>query len=314
MKKILLSTIFIFTLALSLPKTVAAGILKLDLSDLPSYQNTTNFALYYTYMETDDKTATVNLYLQKEGKDWRQTVEKNKTEVNGIFQIQGSDIYDGEGRYFFSATAITEDQTVNSEVVTTVLDMSPPGAPSEYGKERINSTTYKLTWKNPGDGDYKRVFVYRSKETSFTADSSTKVAEVGGAPDEKMTFNDGSVEADVTYYYALRAIDQAGNISGVVTDAPGTVVVGAVEGAQTLGTGGPLGSTGESGVSLLPKEGEESGEEGQLGGGISTEEGEVKGESDKKSPRLIYILGGIGLFLILGFWYFRRQKGKKELL
>lgn len=308
MKRLFITIITFIIFILLSPKAVFAGTLKLNLSKLPEYKNTTNFRLYYTYFETESKVATVNLYIQKDGKDWRQTNDKNKTTVSGYFQLEGADIYDGEGKYNFYAAAATADQTVNSENVSTTLDMSPPSAPTEYSKERVNATTYKLNWKNPFDADFEKVYIYRSKEKSFVAEASTRIGEAGGSKDEKITFNDGSVEADVEYFYALRAIDQAGNASGIVTDAPGTVTAGQVAGITTLGQGGPIQDGAEGEVKILPKEKATPVPDGQLGGGISSEAGEVKGETDNKNTVKKVIFGVAALGIVLVALYLKNRK------
>lgn len=305
MKKILLAVLFFSVFNFVGVRPVSAGVLKLSLSPLPAYKNTTNFRLYYTYFETEGKTATVNLYIQKDGRDFRQTTSRDKKEVSGFFQLEGSDIYDNEGKYNFYATASTTEETVNSATVSTTLDMTSPGKVTEYGKERPNGTTYRLKWKNPEDTDFEKVYIYRSKEKSFTADSGTKVGEVGGAPKENKTWEDGSVEDNVEYFYAIRAVDHSGNASDIVTDAPGVVLGGTVDGEKTeLGTGGADGE-----VKLLPKEDSPTTKEGELGGGISSEAGEVKG-IEKVFAQRKYLLYGAGLsvLLILAYGFLKRRK------
>lgn len=312
MRRLFITFITFIIFILFSGRSVFAGNLKLNLSKLPDYKNTTNFRLYYTYFETEGRSATVNLFIQKDGKDFRQTADRNKTAVSGYFQIEGADIYDNEGKYNFFATAGTADQVVNSSTVSTTIEMSSPAGPSEYGKERLNATTYKLTWKNPSDNDFERVYIYRSKEKSFIADASTRIGEAGGAKEEKMTFNDGSVEPDVEYFYALRATDHAGNASGIVTDAPGTVTVGQVAGVLTILGQGGLGQGGAGGeVKILPKEKlTPTPAEGEIGGGISSEEGEIKGEAVGKISRknLIYGIIGLGIVLLAYNWYKKRKQ------
>ena len=312
MKKIFLFAFGLLALFISSVKTASAGQLKLVLSPLPSYEKINDFRVYYTYLETSNETATVNLYIQKEGKDWRQTNDKDKTSVSGYFQIQSTDLYDGEGKYNFYSQAVTSGETVNSATVSTTYDTTPPGSVSDYGKSKINADNYELKWKNPSDSDFERVYIYRSREKSFTADDGTKVGEVFGGPGESKVWGNGSLEdPNAEYYYAIRAVDRAGNASGVVTDAPGTVVEGSVAGVQTEGT--PTG-TGGSVVTLPKEEGETaSPTEGQLGGGISTEEGEVKGEATQKTSKTPFLIGGAGLLLIVAFWYFYRKSKKQQL-
>jgi len=308
MKKFILAILLFLFFNLLGTKPVLAGVLKLSLSPLPSYKNTTNFRLYYTYFETEGKTATVNLFIQKDGKDWRQTVARDKTEVSGYFQLEGSDIYDGEGKYNFYASASTSEQTVNSATVSTTLDMTPPGKVTEFGKERLNATTYRIKWKDPEDSDFGKVYLYRSKEKSFSADSGTRIGEVGGSPSETKTWDDGSIENNVEYFYALRAVDHAGNSSDIVTDTPGIVQAGAVAGEETsLGVPGAA----REEVRLLPKEltPSPSPSEGELGGGISSEAGAIKTAETLLGKNKYLLLGaGLGVFLILAYIFLRRKK------
>lgn len=300
MKKIILTvTIFLFFCVFSSKSALAS--LNISLSDLPSFVNKTNIKLYYTYLNTSGNPATVNLYIQKDGKDYRQTVEKDKTNVSGYFELRALDFYDGEGKYNFSATAVFGADSA-TDTTATNLDTSAPSAPTEYSKERLNQTTYKLSWKNSFDDDFEKVYIYRSKETSFTADSSTKIGEAGGSKNEKMTFNDGSVQLDVTYYYALRAIDHAGNISGITTDAPGTMITVTVTGVKA--TSSPRKTTYLSVTPAVVKK------EGEVNGGVSDEGVTEEGKTTNfilKSKNSLFILAG-GVILILAYIIYRRRK------
>lgn len=308
MKKLLFSLISIITFAFLAANPVWAldEKLKITLTDLPDYKNTSEFRVYYTYFDTKGLTATVNLFIEKDGDGFRQTVDRDKTAVSGYFEVKGADIYDGQGKYNFYASAVTTGLTEKSGTISTTIDQNAPGNVTDYRKERLSATDYKLYWKCPSDDDVEKTYIYRSSETSFTADAGTRVQSVPCSKDEsKTTVVVG--DADKDYYFALRAIDRAGNASGVVTDAPGMVTAGLVAGVQTEG-GSVAGGSGE--VSLLPKEEETMAGEGELGGGVSTEEGKVQGESTKKSSNLPFLAGGIGFLLIAvaAFFYLKRNK------
>ena len=159
MKKFILATTFFLSFCVFTSKPVFAT-LNISLSNLPSFINRTNPRLYYTYLNTDGSPAVVNLYIQKDGKDYRQTQDKDKTAISGYFQLQNSDFYDGEGKYNFSATVVSGANSV-TDTTETNLDMSSPSAPTEYSKERINPTTYKISWKNPPNEDFEKVYIYR---------------------------------------------------------------------------------------------------------------------------------------------------------
>lgn len=306
---VLIFSAFVFT-------RPALAAFKIAVSAPPEYTNREDLRIYYTYLETDGKTAKVNLYVQKEGKDWRQTKDKDKTAVSGYFQLEGSDFYNGDGKYHFYAKAWVEGVEYVSSTVTTTFDRSAPGQVTDYSKAKKDELNYEIRWRNPSDSDYQRVHIYRSREKSFTADTGTKVGEAFGAPGEYMKLENGSLEdKNAEYFYAIIAFDRAGNHSGIVTDAPGEVVPGEVLGTETeLGTGGPL--TYDSEIVTLPEEEEEAetkeGEEGQLGGGISTEAGEVMGDQTEKTSKTPYFLAGLGALVVLTFSYFKFIKRNKR--
>ena len=305
---------------LVLPAKVWAGQLKLALSNPPSDTNKNDFRVYYTYLETENKTATVDLFIKKEGKtDWRQVEDENKTEVSGYFQLKSSDIYEGEGIYDFYAQAATSDQTIKSQTVTTNFDTSAPASPSDYGKERINSTTFRLNWKNPNDSDFFRVYIYRSESSAFNADEGTKVGEMGGGREEKMTFSDGSVQEGKDYYYMIRAVDQAGNGSSLVGDTsessgdPGSSQVapeGQAVGAEETVSGQEY-SVSQSQGQILGEE--EAGEEEDGTPSSETEEGEgaeeKEGEKTQSRSFWWWLLPG-GAIVLFGAKQFLKKEDK----
>ncbi len=317
MKKVLvLLTILIASLFL-VNQTLAAQ-LRLTLSSLPEYQNSADFRFYYSYLETNDSDANVNLYVQKEGDPWRQTKDRNKTEVAGYFQIEDADIYAGEGKYNFYAQAKTADLVANSQIVSIIIDRTSPDKVTNFQKERVGETAFRLSWTNPGNSDFYRVFIYHSKDKSFTAGSSTKIGEAGGAPNERMTFENSGLERNTTYYYALGVIDRAGNVSDLVTDAPGEVIVNQ-QVVETV-TEGDLVATAETQVVLLPQEerGEVDGERDPLPNeGLTTEEGEVMGEEEGEvmgeeddrtmRNRLLIIVPLVIAVIAAGFLFFKKR-------
>ena len=312
MKKLLfgLISLFVFTFLATSPALALDEKLKITLTDLPDYKKTSEFRVYYTYFDTKGLTATVNLFIEKDGDGFRQTVDRDKTAVSGYFEVKVADLYAGQGKYNFYASAVTTGLTVNSGTVSIVLDQDPPGNVVDYHKERLSATDYKLYWKCPSDDDLEKTYIYRSTETSFIADSGTRVQSVSCSKDEsKTTIVVG--DADKDYYFALRAVDRAGNASGVVTDAPGEVTAGSVAGASTEV------ESNESGeVVSLPKEqgASESGDassEGELGGGTSSQAGEVKGDSTSSiftKNRNLLIGAGAGLLIVLGYLFLKKRK------
>ncbi len=249
------------------------------------------------------------LFIQKDGKDYRQTQDKDKTTVSGFFQIAGSDIYDGEGKYNFYATVSSDSNSVTSATISTNLDMSPPSTPTDLIIERLSPNSYKLTWKNSFDDDFEKVLIYRSETAPFVADSGTKIGETGGAKNEVMTFIDGSPLPDKSYFYAIRAIDHAGNISGIATNAPNTIITatGSVKGQNITSvpkSGNVLALSEEK---ITPTVAEKQGE---VNGGVSAENknenGKVSTFVSKNKKGLIAAAGGT--VLILAYIVYRRKK------
>jgi len=314
MKKLFLMGCFLFLSLFAARPATAQTTFRLVLSSLPEYERQTDFRVYYTYLDTAGRQATVNLFIQKDGGSWRQVVDHDKTTPSGYFQIGGTDLYNGEGKYHFYAHAVVEGEEYNSGTVSTVLDMTAPGQITDFRKERLNANDYKLFWKCPGDSDVARTYIYRSTETSFVADSGSRVQEINcSANESKETIVVG--EANKDYYFALRALDWAGNAGEIVTDAPGEVIAGAVLGASSSASKPVLSEK----VEILPKEeptGELTGEptEGILGGGISSEAGEVQGTATEKKTLWPWIFGGVSLSLLLALGYLYSRRRKKSLL
>ncbi len=182
-----------------------------------------------------------------------------------------SSIVNGEGTYKFYVGATNSSITVNSAEVTVVYNTSAPGTPSNYGKSRVNVCDYKISFKTADDaGKTVKVEVYRSANTSFTADAGTRVdtVTIGSNTNGSSTTTPPNCSTD--YFFAVRAFDSAGNGSGLVGDSV-TVTTGTTTlasppaggsgaaGAIPAGTGGnilgasqgaPEGATGASGATL----------------------------------------------------------------
>ena len=303
MKKLFFILFGIFIFSFTFPSKAGAGMLKVSISKLPEYENKNDFRIYYTYLETEGKTAKVNLFIQKEGKEWSLVEDRDKTAVSGYFQIQAPDIYDGEGKYNFTISASTDQKSFQSPTVSTILDKTSPGRVSGYGKSRIDHLNFHLIWTNPSDPDFARVYIYRSKEQIFTANSDSFISDVAGTPGESKSWDNGVPQENTMYFYAIRSVDKAGNLSDVITDAPGTVTIEQVKKISSANTG----SSKSEEVKILPKEKEE-GKTGELGGGISSDAGEIKNEKTRPKSNIIYIILGLLILSVISLTIYRRTK------
>lgn len=240
LKKILQSLGFTFVAILIFAGSVSAFDPAVYISDLAQYTRTDSFYLSYSALANDPGSITAQFYVKKEGGSY-SPFGNLLTGASGRIQVTSSQMNENNKTYYFKVVLNTGE----SDETETTFDNSAPGSVSGYGKDLASPGLYKLHWRNPSDSDFSRVFIYRSDSANFTADGSTKIAERGGAPDAEVTYEDNSgLDPNKTYYYALRAIDNAGNASGVVADAEATVTAGQVEGASTTNTGP---------VTILPK-------------------------------------------------------------
>ena len=190
----------------------AATVVKIQ--TLPGYINYTDFKLSCT---TDG--ATAQFYSKKDGGSYTAfgplidlTNPSNSCQV----QVTGTQ-FGSEGKFWFKVSIDGDlSETTNTQTSTT-LDTTAPSAPSDFGKARSNgNATYTLSWKNPTDTDFVKVFIYRSVTAGFNADNSNKVAEIGGNPGDTQNWTDNGLDPTKEYYYYARAIDHANNASGLV--------------------------------------------------------------------------------------------------
>lgn len=185
-----------------------------DIANLPEYTSTDNFEVSFSALS--DNEPTVKFYYKKDGESYAQFGPTYTDRYSGTVQITGTQIAE-QAKYYFKVE-VSEGGETKSDETSTTYDISGPSPVQNYRKEMIGGGHYRLFWKNPGDSDFSRVFIYRSTSTEFTADGSTKIAERGGSPDDDMIFDDVGLDTNKTYYYALRAVDKAGNASSIVAD------------------------------------------------------------------------------------------------
>jgi len=293
----LVSCFFIFA-----GDTQAVVVVKVN--DLPAYERTDNFKLYYTALDTENPSVSVVAYVKKDsGFDWK-TFGGTRTDPSGYFEAFGYDLA-GDGTYHFYVQA----NSVNSSETSTIVDRSGPEAPKDYRKSRESSTSYKIHWKNPGNDDYGWTRIFASTEQNFTADDATKKADVGGGKDVEFDYVVTGLEPNQDYYFALQGFDKAGNQSGLTGD--GGTVTYEVTPAPTQAVAG----VGE--VVTLPKE--EAGEGEILGGATEAptpteapiSEGVVAGiTSQVGGMNKGWLATGAGILIILaglGYFFYRQR-------
>jgi len=213
-----------------------------------------------------------------------------------------SSILNTKGDYSFRTIATAGSDT-DVDTVTVSYNSEGPGDPTGYSKERTNVCDYKIKFHSADDGGKTiKVEIYRSENTSFTADSGSRVDTImiGSNTDGQSITT--PPDCNKQYYFGVRAFDNAGNGSNVVGDS---VVKFTTTTTTTTGTQGEAIALGSPSTgSILGKETTEG--EGTILGETTpsaTETGPISlVEFVKKNGILIVgvlllIIGIIGLYV-----------------
>lgn len=221
------------------------------------------------------------------------------------------------GTYNFKVEVVAGADTA-SDTTSVTYNTSGPGDVRDYNKTHTNSCEYTIHFKTAADsGKTTKVEIYRSENTSFSADSDTRVGTVNVGSDEAKDFTNTPPDCNKTYYYATRAFDSSGNGSAVVGDnvTVNTVInptgttgtVGAIP--VSANAGNVLGkSTGSAGVDNASSEGETLG--ATTSADTKTNETApattVSIDSASSNVRWLMIIGGILLLGVI-LYAFRKK-------
>jgi len=281
------------------------------IQDLPTYFNTSDFTIAYTAVS--DNPVSAKFFIRKDGDStWKEI--GTASGVSGQTRVEGGDVYDGDGKYFFKVEI--NSGSASDETFTTI-DRSAPDPVRDYRKEKKGDGWYKLFWKNPDNEDYDKVIIYRSDEKNFTADSGTEIATMWGSKGSDMTM-ENSAASGKEYYFALRAVDKAGNVSGIVADPETTETV--YEEGEAI-TPNPV--VGEGEVKILPKEekkGEVLGEKEESSENVevspapseSPKPGVLKEAIQFTKDRTKITVGIIAVLLFAGYFGYKKLLRKKN--
>jgi glycosidase len=92
-------------------------------------------------------------------------------------------------------------------------DQTPPGPPTGLTAKSRGSTSIGLSWTAPGDGDLYGYVIYRSST------SGSGYLEVGRTDAATTKLTDTGLTSGTTYYYVVKALDQANNLSAASGEA-----------------------------------------------------------------------------------------------
>jgi len=217
--KIITAAIF---LSLSTGVVLAASLnVKISQPKSPTNQNT--FNVNFVALDIDDRPVTVKCFkkgpsdggFSQFGSDFNLIAGGNSDNCS-----VDSSVVNNQGTYQFFVRATAGSDTLDSAIVTVDYNTSGPGTPSDYVKEQVNSCTFKLKFKTANDGGKTvKVEFYRSDQTSFQANAGTVFASQAIGSNTNGEIQNTVPDCAKTYYYALRAFDNAGNGSGLVGDS-----------------------------------------------------------------------------------------------
>ena len=94
-------------------------------------------------------------------------------------------------------------------------DQTPPGPPTGLTAKSRGATSIGLSWAAPADVDLYGYVVYRSTT------SGSGYQEVGRTDAATTKFVDAGLTSGTTYYYMVKALDQANNLSAASGEASG---------------------------------------------------------------------------------------------
>jgi hypothetical protein len=267
----------------------------ISITQLPAYITSNNFKLSYSCLGC----TSVQFYVNKHAEGW-VAFGPVMTDASGQAQVTSAEVND-QTDYSFKITDIGGAESIT----TTYYDISGPSPVGGFYKERVSDGEYKLHWTNPGDSDFDKVVIYKGGEAGFSADGSHEIARISGGSNSDMTYEDNfTPDASKVYYYAIRALDRAGNSSSLVGDAGETT--------QVLGTSAT--PTPESEVTSLPEEkatGSILGSEATpTPSAVATNEGAVAATAGALGWILTHkkISGVVGLVLLAIAYYLYRAK------
>jgi len=223
-----------------------------------------------------------------------------------------SSIISAEGTYEFYVRASADGDSTQSNSVAVEYKTGGPGAPTNYSKERPSNCSYKIKFRTADDGGRTvKVEVYRSDQTNFDTNDSTRVGSVSLSSNTDGEYTQDVPECGKDYYYAIRAFDNAGIGSDVVGDRiekvvyPTTTTVSPTQGAISI-----------TGAAATKAESEEAVEEATAAQAEeTTEAGKILGEATPgKAVGLWSMIAAnkwpiaIGALLILAaLWIFLRK-------
>ena len=306
------------SLALLSVQPVSAANLSVKLSQPKSPSRINSFKITFVALDTEDRPVTVRCMKKSPsdsgfvrfGSDFNLSIGGNTDSC-----LVDSSVLNTQGTFQFKVAAADGVESLDSNIVTVEYKTDGPNMPTSYSKEKINDCTWKIKFTAGQDGGKtKRIEVYRSDNKSFNADSGNMFANIFINSGENGEASITVPDCGKTWYFAVRAFDDAGNGSGVLGDSE-TITTTSTSSETKTNTGAiALSSVANSSIGdgVSPTEGtkdETINSDGTKQDGGSDSQPEVKGSSTTKGSKLfLEILAGLS---VIAVYYVFFKKGKK---
>lgn len=301
-------TITALVLATTFAGQVSAASLNIRVSQPKSPTNQSSFPVSYVALDYNDNPVAIEC--------------SKKSPTDGSFVPFGpiqnlgnggnsgtcevtSAIMTDNGTYEFKVTASNGVDVPVFATTSVAYNTSGPGDVKDYQKNKTNTCEYTVHFKTANDaGKTVKVEVYRSENTSFTADAGSRIATINIGSDTAHDFTNTPPDCSKTYYYATRAFDSAGNGSAVVGDS---ITVTTTTTSSTSGASGTAGAiaSGNQGGNILGQTTQSDGATGTTGTGETL--GETSPSADVVPPQTPAkqrnqnrVLTWVGAILLLG--------------
>lgn len=315
MIKSLFNILFLAVIFTVFAGAVYAANLSIRIEQPKSPTNDNSFKINFVTLDTESRAVTVKCF--KKGPSDADFVQFGSDIAlpaggNSGDCIVDSSVMNSLGTYQFYTTAQVNSDNATSPTVTVSYKNEAPGTPYNFSKERVGTCEYKIKFKTAADnGRTHKVEIYMSSFTSFSADSGTKVGEVGIGSDQEGSFTTSAPDCNKTFYFAIRAFDDAENGSGVVGDSSTTVII---KESTTIITQ----TSEQAGVGAIPPVADQAGE--ILGEAAKTEGGVLGEATPGAQPQTTPtqqpgLGGGLGelftsrnflLIAVVGVYFYRR--------
>lgn len=292
----------------------AADNLSVKLEQPKSPTNRQDFSLTFVALDVLERPITVRCYQKGPGDGGYSLFDTDYNLPAGGDTAAcktNSGVVSGEGNYEFYVTATADAETVSSSAVSVEYRVSGPGTPSYQGKDQHALCQYKIKFKTADDGgETVKIEIYRSENISFNANGDTRVGTVGIGSNTEGSYIDTVPDCGKTYYYAIRAFNDAGTGSSVVGDTTTVTTyteTGTTTGAIPVGSGGSISGGGQT---------EATGEETPAGEVLGEEAADAEAETEAEEETgsflsglfqnkivaviIILLLLGLGSYLVFG--------------